>query len=412
MFRPFGFDSTNEYVKKRKQMGPVMALDGKIRPTFAGRTMHWSEAERDKLPHMVTLKVLGTPKIDAIAGWFDHHAQEIIDFENRRSGLVRSGQSKTGSDGYSRVKGASRSAFLQELLEKYGHEQCGNQVAYNENNDGFIHKHKRDLTREDKTFIDTRSEEKAALTRQEDGRSFMRSDLNMEALWEIRSIPLMTIRVQYDNYVKNNYTPAVMFDRLTELLGTDDQEVRNLVEMLCDAVEGGQLPQEVAEELGVDYSGLTRFLRRARVKIPNFAERWNDALDTGMEAFSQEVILKMNRQVGVLRDLRAKSDGVIEDEEFGLMPVNPKVIMSMISTESYLMNQTLNNRQKLQMMSKLSRYYVGPSAASLVNGGTGGGGATINLNFSAPVKAITNADKGDVLDVQVKQKELPSFLKL
>jgi hypothetical protein len=396
--KPNGFKS-GEYEKLRVTERTKVGLDGKPVARFINREASSLEELNGK-GYIVVNKTASRALLNAISAFFDAHADEFFEFEDHRA--VLSKQCEQTNPYHQRVKDSSRNAFIREMLVKYAHEEYGSQVMYDEVNNGFVCANKRNPSREERTFIDTRSESIAATTRQEDGRSYMRHDPKLEPKWKVGDFVNMTVAVNYDIWRRNNYLPAKIMDDMVNRFESNRDEAIKLAEMIITAVANGDLLFEVANELGVSYSDIQQFVRKCRKVIPDFPEKFNEALDDGLEAFGAKVAYEMTSMVGVLRERANGADDLFDEEGNPLPLLSPKDLVSRIHAESKIMSDTMNLRRQQVTASKLSRYYMGPALASIGSMTTA---PTIVMNFSAPALP---ASKLEVIE-DIKE-EVPSWL--
>jgi hypothetical protein len=196
-------------------------------------------------------------------------------------------------------------------------------------------------------------------------------------------------------------------DEMVQRFDENREEAVKLAGMIISAVGDGSLLFEVASELGVTYSDIQQFVRKCRKVLPDFPERFNDALDDGLEAFGAKVAYEMTSMIGVLRERVNGADDLFDADGEPLPLISPKDLVSRIYAENKIMSDAMSLRRQQVTASKLSRYYMGPALASI--GNAGNTAPTIVMNFSSPSLSVPKPVVFE--DVEVKQ-EVPSWLTL
>jgi hypothetical protein len=347
----------------RMQYGAKLNTNGNMSPSMADRPDPIMPYKAGPGEVQRVNRKIGSPLLNSIRAFFDAHAEEFLAFEDARASMAINDPNaeRISARGYQHVREYSRVGFMRMMLQKYPHEEYGPQVYYDENHNGLVApmlpKHATDEVRaayEQKT---------TAANRIANPDTVYRHDPNLEPKWKVATFNIITVLSQYAFWRSHTVTPVSIIENITNNFDTDPSAAETFGRLVLDGLTNGEMLAEVAAGYGISYADMQRFIKLCRKKFPSFERDYYQALDDGLEQYLHEIVQELNNSIGYVRD--------------GKQPN-----ISAFNAERQALGELASARKWLVASAKASRYYMGPSKASLE--GAAQAAPTIHLNFTAP----------------------------
>lgn len=354
-----------------------LRADGKLkdpaRATLSGTLLHKLDQVRLLPPEPTgVLWAKTAPKnalFKAICGWFDHNSERLLAFEDGRQDMILSGDERVQhwSDGRSRIKGVNRIKFLQALKLEQADLEFGPGVYYDQEHDGAVLPMSRD-----QAYLEAKRNETMKKDPITGLQRVVKFPPDVHPRMKVSDFPIMLVERYYGIWRGNNITPVQALMEFAQRWEQHTEDAEALAEIILDRLTDGETLLDLSSSYGVAMADMKRFINRAHRAVPNFRERFHQALDDGLEAFLMECIMTMTTMIGAVRD---KED------------------IQLINAEKALWKEISDARKWLVQASKFSAYYVGPARSNML-GGEGAPQPTIVLNFAAPA-AVPLAQRVD-----------------